>query len=99
MTLLLLYSAALAMNILRGRKQLDCGCGGATQGLGWGLVVRNLTLVAIAAPALEPQASRTAEEWALAAAGGFTLWIGFLLIEQLLANAPRMTRAIGEKVS
>jgi hypothetical protein len=99
MTLLLLYSAALTVNLLRGRKQFDCGCGGAPQGLGWGLVARNLLLVAIAALPLASQATGATEEWGLAAAGGFILWIGFLLVEQLLANASRMSWENGEKAS
>jgi hypothetical protein len=99
--MLLIYSVAMATNILRGRKQLDCGCGGGeSQGLGWPLVVRNLLLAAIAVLALEPhEIPRSVGEWALAAAAGLTLWIGFLLAEQLLANASRMTWAIGEKGS
>jgi Methylamine utilisation protein MauE len=99
MTLLLLYSAAISVNLLRGHKQFDCGCGGTPQGLGWGLVARNLVLVAIATLPLESQAAGATEEWVLAAAGGFTLWIGFLLVEQVLANASRMTWANGEKAS
>jgi hypothetical protein len=98
--MLLIYAVAMATNILRGRKQLDCGCGGEPQGLGWPLVVRNLLLTAIAVLALEPhEIPRSGGEWALAAAAGLTLWIGFLLAEQLLANASRMAWAIGEKGS
>jgi methylamine utilization protein MauE len=98
--MLLIYAVAMATNILRGRKQLDCGCGGEPQGLGWTLVVRNLLLMAIAGLALEPhEIPRSVGEWALAGAAGLTLWIGFLLTEQLLANASRMAWAIGEKAS
>lgn len=98
--MLLIYAVAMATNILRGRKQIDCGCGGEPQGLGWPLVVRNLLLTAIAVLALGPhEIPRSVGEWALAAAAGLTLWIGFLLAEQLLANASRMVWAIGEKGS
>jgi hypothetical protein len=98
MAMLLIYAAAMAANILRGRRHLECGCGGSPQGLGWPLVVRNLALTGIAALALRPSAL-SAGEWALAAASGLSLWVGFLLVEQLLANASRMSWAIGEKVS
>ncbi len=57
-TLLAGYGAAMAVNLLRGRRTLDCGCGGAPQRIGWPLVVRNLLLAALAAG------------WARASAGG-----------------------------
>lgn len=96
--MLLIYTAAMAANILRGRRHLECGCGGSPQGLGWPLVARNLALTGIAALALRPSALSVGD-WALGAASGLTLWVGFLLMEQLLANASRMSWAIGEKVS
>ncbi|BCH30143.1 hypothetical protein MesoLjLc_20730 [Mesorhizobium sp. L-8-10] len=46
--LLVLYGAAIAVNLLRGRTRIDCGCGGAGQGLSWFLVGRNLALVGLA---------------------------------------------------
>jgi hypothetical protein len=48
-TLCLVFATAVAINIGRGRRFIDCGCGGtpATRSsLHWGLVIRNLTLVA-----------------------------------------------------
>jgi hypothetical protein len=49
--LLTLYALALAINLWRGRVDLDCGCGGATvypQTIGWALVLRNGVLVLLA---------------------------------------------------
>lgn len=46
--LLVVYGAAIAINLARGNRRIDCGCGGAGQGLSWFLVVRNILLVAVA---------------------------------------------------
>lgn len=49
--LLLVYAAAMGINLLRGRDHIDCGCLGFGTGrasLGWELVARNLGLAAIA---------------------------------------------------
>ena len=56
--LMFAYGGAIAVNLLRGRSWIDCGCGGGEQ-LSWILVIRNLVLtgfallpLAIADPAL-----------------------------------------------
>lgn len=49
--LLLVYAAAMGINIARGRTHIDCGClgfGTARASLGWELVARNILLAAIA---------------------------------------------------
>ncbi|MGF9912975.1 MauE/DoxX family redox-associated membrane protein [Paenibacillus ehimensis] len=45
--LLLMYSIAITMNLLRGRKKLSCGCGGLAGNhlLSWKLIVRNLFFI------------------------------------------------------
>lgn len=45
--LLLLYTAAVTINLLRGRTEISCGCGGVAGNhqLSWKLVVRNLILM------------------------------------------------------
>ncbi|MDF1585620.1 MauE/DoxX family redox-associated membrane protein [Marinimicrococcus flavescens] len=50
--LLLAFAAAMAVNIRRGRVNIDCGCFMTVlrQRLSWGLVVRNLLLVLLALP-------------------------------------------------
>lgn len=47
--LLALYSLAIACNLARGRREIDCGCGGpgGRRPLGIGLVLRNGVLVAL----------------------------------------------------
>lgn len=45
--LLLIYTLAIGINLLRGRRDLACGCGGVLENerLHYGLVVRNLLLI------------------------------------------------------
>jgi len=45
--LLLLFAAAMAINLLRGRRDIDCGCaiGRLRERICWPLVARNLLLV------------------------------------------------------
>jgi uncharacterized membrane protein YphA (DoxX/SURF4 family) len=58
-TVLALYSAAIAVNLARGRRDIDCGCGGAAaQPLSAWLVVRNLILMMAAGATLTPSATR-----------------------------------------
>jgi hypothetical protein len=55
--LLVIFAAAVAINITRGRREIDCGCGDPahSQPLAWGLVARNLALaVALTAAAIAP---------------------------------------------
>src|SRR5690606_31828580 len=51
-----LYSAAIAVNLLRGRRDIDCGCFGPALrvALGAGLLVRNALLLAAAAAGMLP---------------------------------------------
>lgn len=58
--LLSLYAGAIATNLLRGRREIDCGCAGpaARRPLSEGLVVRNALLVAAALVAALPAAPR-----------------------------------------
>lgn len=53
--LLLTGTLGMAINLLRGRRDIDCGCGGYTDkpgGLTWWLVARNGLLLGLALPAL-----------------------------------------------
>jgi hypothetical protein len=58
--LLLLYAVAIVVNLLRGRRDIDCGCGvdGRSRPLGWWLVGRNLALLGAALAAALPPATR-----------------------------------------
>ena len=57
--LLLVYGAAMALNLLRGRYDLECGCTpGSGQFISWGLVLRNILLGATSVALLIPVSDR-----------------------------------------
>ncbi|MCC6763663.1 MAG: methylamine utilization protein MauE [Deltaproteobacteria bacterium] len=58
--LLAVYALAIGVNLARGRRAIDCGCGvgGAAQPIGEGLVARNVLLAAAALATLRPTAPR-----------------------------------------
>lgn len=58
--LLLIYAAAMATNLLRGRRLIDCGCAGfgQRQSLDWWMVRRNMLLAAVALVAVWPVSDR-----------------------------------------
>jgi hypothetical protein len=56
--LLLLYGAAMAVNLWRGRAHIDCGCGPRDAPIGPGLVLRNAGLAALLAAAALPAVPR-----------------------------------------
>lgn len=104
--LLFAFAAALAINILRGHTDIDCGCSGfaatwpdahaqadAPRGIGWFHVARALLLAALAATAFVEPAAR-AVVWF----DYLTLFFAVLLIvctlltaDVLLANVPRLS--------
>jgi hypothetical protein len=92
--LLALYAGAIAWNLWRGRRDIECGCGGPAlrQTLSAALVARNLALVCGALTcALTP--STRALLWidALSIAGGVcVLALLYAATNQLVANAPRL---------
>jgi hypothetical protein len=59
-SVLLVYSAAIAVNLSRGRSGMDCGCGGAVgpRRIGTGLLWRNGVLLVGCALAAVPAATR-----------------------------------------
>jgi hypothetical protein len=90
--LLLLYAAAMQINVLRGRVHIDCGCAlpgsrpGAT--LSGALVVRNLMLGLAALSALLPVSAREfgAVDVILLIVASITLFLLTLAIGQLFNN-------------
>lgn len=91
--LLVVYGAAMASNLLRGRTEIDCGCGGpgGERPISWGLVARNFVVGALLASLLLPTAGRLLV--ALDAVHGLlALGTGVLLYaatDVALANAAR----------
>jgi len=94
--LLGLYGWAIAINLRRGRRDLDCGCGGPArrQTISAWLVWRNGLLAVVALAAALPPSSR-ALTWLdggtlLAAVGALALL--YAAADGLLANAPGVAR-------
>jgi len=92
--LLALYGAAIAVNLLRGRRDIDCGCFGPAQRapLGVGLVVRNALLAAVALTGLLPTVDRPLGGVDAITAAALVLALALLhaAASQLIANAPRL---------
>lgn len=93
--LLLLYAAAMAINLLRGRSRINCGCGGAGQGISWFLVGRNVALTGLALVAAQ---SSTAIDfgafgWLVAAAAIASFWLLIIGIEKLAENLSYLAAA------
>jgi hypothetical protein len=95
--LLLGVTSGVVVNLLRGRVEIDCGCGGLVghvgeQSLSWYLVGRNVLLFAAVVFALGDESSRVLV-WIdyLSVAGGTLALIGlYVAANQLLANQPRL---------
>ena len=85
--LFLIYSAAIALNLVRGRREISCGCGGfgSAQPIHGGLLWRNGLLLAASAAAC------IAVPWSgslwLLVALSLALLLLYAASDQLLANA------------
>lgn len=95
--LLLVFAAAMGINIARGRRHIDCGCGhaGLRQDLGWPMVARNLMMAAALTLRFAlPDALTTAQVAIAVAAGGmgFLLMLMFNALKALPGQAPRGAR-------
>lgn len=86
--LLALYSAAIAVNLARGRRHIDCGCAGPAlrQPLSAWLIVRNAGLIGIALFAALPSVPRTLGALdALTIAGGAAILLATYSAANVLA--------------
>jgi hypothetical protein len=88
--LLLLFAAAMAINVGRGRDQIDCGCGESflRQSLSWGLVARNGVLAVLLAPSLVMTERMGMSLAVSSAAAGIGLFLLYLLFNILAALPP-----------
>lgn len=90
--LVLMYAAAMGINLVRGRRSIDCGCGGAAHPLSWGLVGRNLVLAAAAILASRPTLER-AMDWIDALTlvlGVLAFYALYLMADELLRQSSRL---------
>jgi hypothetical protein len=97
--LLTLYTGAVVLNLARGRRRVDCGCGGpgGPQELSEGLALRNLALVGVLLVAALPVSGR-ALHWIDAftvAAGVGWLALIYAGVDVALATAARDRREGG----
>jgi uncharacterized membrane protein YphA (DoxX/SURF4 family) len=90
--LLVVFALAMAINIGRGRTEIDCGCfaNALRQRIGWGLVLRNVLLTLLALLAVPAAMSTRPLVWldlvtVVAASGGATLL--YLAYSQLAGMA------------
>jgi len=86
--LLLVYAIAMGINLLRGRSDIDCGCGDAPQKLSWWLVARNAALAALVLLPLAPETTRALQfsDFIFVVLLTLLLSIGALALDQLLRN-------------
>ncbi len=89
---LLGYAAAMGVNLARGRRFIDCGCGGTAQPLSVGLVVRNLALAVGAIAAMAPVLERSLGWIDLVTITAGVLVVGAVYgaVNQLLAARARL---------
>ncbi len=91
------YSAAIGLNLLRGRRDIDCGCAGpgARRPLSEWLLVRNLALAGVAATCLVSPEPRTlhALDFATIALGTATGAGLYVAIDGLIENRARWKAA------
>ena len=89
--LLLAYTCALAVNLRRGRRSIDCGCFASSprQGIAPWMVGRNLVLVALALALLLPTDGRALSAAELSLAMAFVVTLGFLYpVLQIVLQPP-----------
>lgn len=100
--LLLVYAAAIGVNLQRGRRDLACGCGGPLERrpiASW-MVWRNLALAALLAALLLPWAPRSLETADLLTVGAGTAVVALLYmsLDRLLGRvAPQAALLRGTK--
>jgi hypothetical protein len=91
------YAAAIALNLMRGRSSIDCGCSFGASGapISPALIYRNAVLVAFALAAAAPVASRALGAFDVLAIGLFAAAAAALYLanESLAANAARFYAA------
>jgi hypothetical protein len=93
--LLAIYAAAIGINVARGRRQIDCGCGDEPTPVSLILVARNAVLICLAFTAytLQPALQELTLWAAVVALSAALVAFGiYLAMEQLIANRGRHQR-------
>jgi hypothetical protein len=99
--LLLLYAAAIGVNLGRGRRDLACGCGGADEArpiAPW-MVARNLILALLLAVTLLPWGARPllAMDALTVGAGAVVATLLYVCLDRLLGRLAPWTAALGSR--
>ena len=89
-SLLVIYTLALAVNLMRGNTSIDCGCGDAPTPISGWLLLRNGALLLLALPHAPASGPPDLLHWLLVAGLIASLGLFYLIIEQLLANHARL---------
>ncbi len=97
--LLVVFSLAMAVNLARGRRDIDCGCFASTlrQRLSWGLIGRNGVLLVMALTAVPAELPSRVLGWldALTAlAASATLILVYVAFSRLVGMAPRVRESM-----
>lgn len=94
--LLLIFAGAMAINLRRGRREIDCGCHQSVlrQRLSWTLVWRNGVLALIALAASLPAGRLGAGAWLTGAAAGVGSFVLYSAMNALWAVGPVERRRI-----
>lgn len=94
--LLAIYTLAIAINLARGRRDIDCGCAGPAvrQTLDGSLIARNLALMGVALLAGLPTVERalTALDYTVVLAAATALALLYASANRLSSNAQRFAR-------
>jgi uncharacterized membrane protein len=92
--LLIVFTASIAINLLRGRRSIDCGCFGPAlrQQLSWWLPARNLAMIAMLAIVILPVAARPLAflDVATILFAAMTLAVLYSAANYLVANTPHL---------
>ena len=84
--LLTLYTLAITVNLLRGNRAIDCGCGDTPTPLSGWLLLRNGVLLLLATARSETVVEPGTGAWLLVSAMVAGLVLFYVIIEQLLSN-------------
>jgi len=87
MVLLALFAVAMAINLRRGRTDIDCGCGQSflKQTLSWTLVARNAVLAALLLPSLGTSVPATMPILVAGGSAGLAFFLLYLLFNTICA--------------
>jgi hypothetical protein len=94
--LLVTYATAIGINLLRGRRDLDCGCGGPSERrpIGSWMVWRNLLLAGVLAAMLLPGTARP-----LGPADALTIGAGTVVAALLYMSLERLFEKVAPRAA